>query len=69
MNEASYIMYYLVFVVGVFTAFISAIQLLIGIKRGMKIRSEEGTTKVVRIVVGLLMITISDIAMIIVLKR
>lgn len=28
MNEASYIMYYLVFVVGVFTAFISAIQLL-----------------------------------------
>lgn len=66
MNEASYIMYYLVFAVGVFTAFISAIQLLVGIKRGMKIRSEEGTTKVVRIVVGLLMITISSIAMIIV---
>lgn len=66
MNEALNIMYYLVFVVGVFTAFISAIQLLIGIKRGMKIRSEEGTTKVVRIVVGLVMIIISSIAMIIV---
>lgn len=66
MNEALNIMYFLVFVVGVFTAFISAIQLLIGIKRGMKIRSEEGTTKVVRIVVGLVMIIISSIAMIIV---
>ncbi len=66
MNEALNIMYFLVFVVGVFTAFISAIQLLIGIKRGMKIRSEEGATKVVRIVVGLVMITISSVAMIIV---
>lgn len=69
MNEALYIMYYVVFVFGVFLAFISAIQLFIGIKRGMKIRSEEGATKVVRIVVGLLMITISDVAMIIVFAR
>lgn len=66
MNEALNIMYYLVFAVGIFSAFMSAIQLLIGIKRGMKIRSEEGTTKVVGIVAGLLMITISSIAMIIV---
>lgn len=66
MNEASYIMYYMVFVFGIFSAFISAIQLFVGIKRGMKIRSEEGVTKVVRIVVGLLMITISSVAMIIV---
>ena len=64
MNEASYIMYYLVFAVGIFMAFLSAIQLFVGIKRGMKIRSEEGTTKVVRIVVGLLMITVGSIAMI-----
>lgn len=66
MNEALNIMYFLVFVVGVFMAFISAIQLFIGIKCGMKIRSEEGTTKVVRIVVGLVMITVGSIAMIIV---
>lgn len=64
MNEASNIMYYLVFAVGVFTAFLSAIQLWTGIKRGMKIRSEEGVTKVIRIVVGLLMITVGSIAMI-----
>lgn len=64
MNEASNIMYYLVFAVGIFTAFLSAIQLWTGIKRGMKIRSEEGVTKVIRIVVGLLMITVGSIAMI-----
>lgn len=66
MNEARSILYYVVFVVGVFWAFMSAIQLLVGIKRGMKIRSEEGATKIIGIVAGLVMITISSIAMIIV---
>lgn len=66
MNEARNILYYLVFAVGIFEAFMSAIQLLVGIKRGLKIRSEEGATKIIGIVAGLVMITISSIAMIIV---
>lgn len=66
MNEALNIVCFLVFVIGIFMAFISAIQLFVGIKRGVKIRSKEGATKGIRIVVGLVMITISSIAMIIV---
>jgi hypothetical protein len=66
MNETVNIMYYAVFAVGIFWTFMSAIQLFVGIKRGMKIRSEEGATKVVGIVGGLLLTTISSVLMIIV---
>lgn len=64
MNEARNILYYLVFAVGNFWTWSSAFKLFVGIRRGMKIRSEEGATKIIGIVGGLVMITISSIAMI-----
>lgn len=64
MNEAVFILRYVVFAVGIFWTFMSAIQLFVGIKRGMKIRSEEGATKVIGIVGGLLITTISSVLMI-----
>lgn len=64
MNEAVFILRYVVFAVGIFWTFMSAIQLFVGIKRGMKIRSEEGATKIIGIVGGLLLTTISSVLMI-----
>ena len=64
MNEAVFILRYVVFAVGIFWTFMSAFQLLVGIMRGMKIRSEEGATKVIGIVGGLLITTISSVLMI-----
>lgn len=65
MNEVLKYLYYIVFAMGILTAIQAGIQLFVGSAHGMDIRSKEGTEKIVRLVVGCLMVVLGSVGMII----